>query len=252
MAVERKTTFLNLIDRIIILEKGGKARSDDVFRKIMMEYFFQRECEEKKVLALLKSFDLPVFFESKNSLLDLDHEQFTTFIKGNMTNNSFPGQILLSKQYLKSFHPNYPSELSKMPPDEQMEILTEVKDKIARIIAAFDKMREDIEADKQRTVLTLVALIFRNIHIRTGIAFTNLERLASDIINEVFKGSESVFIASPEQCAELSDDRNIKALIKEFCVIRKNRDLAEIADLFKKEFERYKIRAQYAFGTSGK
>jgi hypothetical protein len=252
MAVERKTTFLNLIDRVIVLEKGGKARSDEVFRKIMIEYFFQRECTEKKVLGLLKSLELPPFFEVKNSLLDLDPEQFTSFIKGKMPNDSFPGMILLSKQYLKSFHPNYPSELSKMPFQEQMEILTEVKEKCARIITAFDKMREDIESDKQRTLLTLVALIFRNIHIRTQIAFADLDRSASDIISEIFKGSESVFIASPEQCAELSDDRNIKALTKEFCVIRKNRDLSDIADLFKKEFERYKIRAHYAFGTSGK
>jgi len=35
MAVERKTTFLNLIDRVIVLEKGGKTRSDEVFRKII-------------------------------------------------------------------------------------------------------------------------------------------------------------------------------------------------------------------------
>ena len=242
----RKTTFWNLIDVVISLEeeKGDKA---EVFLRILIEYFFKEECGEKKFLAFLKGFELPSLLTKAQSIADIDEHEFENFVNGTTPTDSLCGKIMLSKPYLKTFQQNHQPEFKKLPSDVQLSMLDDIKDRNAHIIKAFHKMHEDREADRTRTVLRLAALILKNIQIRTGLPFGQMKAEASDSIREIFRDADSIFQAAPAQVAEMTDDRNIKALIKAFFVIRKNQDLSDIAEHFRKEFERYRKRAEKVF-----
>lgn len=242
----RKTTFWNLIDIVIALEEEKSDRSE-VFLKILMEYFFKQECEEKKFFSFMKGFELPKLFSETESIASIDEHAFEEFVNGSSPADSLCGQIMLSKPYLKTFQQNHQPEFKKLPPDVQLTMLEEIKERNAHIIKAFRKMHEDREADQTRTVLRLVALILKNIQIRTGLPFSQLKGEASDAIREIFRDADSIFEAAPPQIAEMTDDKNIKALIKVFFVIRRNQDLSEIAEYFRKEFERYRKRAEKVF-----
>ena len=50
------------------------------------------------------------------------------------------------------------------------------------ILTAFGKMLVDREADKKRKILTLIALILKNIYLKTGSPFNKLAKPAEDII----------------------------------------------------------------------
>jgi hypothetical protein len=245
-SVARESTFLNLLDKVIVLEKGGKVKGEEVFRKLLTDYFFKAECEEKKVLNLVKLLELPAFITGSESLVDIDIEQFDAYVNGTVPIDSLAGKIFLSKQYLQIFHRDYPPELAKMPSDVRFELVSEVQKRNARIVYAFHKMHEDIDADKSRTVLSLVALILKNIHLRSGINYSEINRPAEDIIGDIFSTSQKTYTGAPDQNSEISDDKHIKSLVKEFCVIRKNSELTDIASQFKKEFERFKVRAEFA------
>jgi hypothetical protein len=251
MAEERKITFLNLIDRVLVLENGGKVKADEVFRKLLSEYFFKTECSEKKVLNVIKGLELPSFLTASESLLEVDYDQFAGYVKGSYVTDSLSGKVILSKPFLQIFYRDHPPEVAKMPSDVQLEVLSSVKYRNGQILYAFQKMHDDVVADKQRTVTGLIALILKNIRMRTGISYSELDRPAAGIISDIFKNSNDRFTASQEQTNDISDDKHIKALIKEFCVIRKNSELTEMADLFKKEFERYKVRARFAASHTG-
>ena len=242
----RKTTFWNLLDIVIMFEedKGDKA---GVFLRILMEYFFKEECGEKKFLTFLKGFELPALFSGSGSIADMEEQEFEEFVNGSSPADSLCGQIMLSKPYLKTFQQNHQPEFKKLPSDVQMAMLDDIKERNVHIIKAFRKMHEDREADRARTVLRLVALILKNIQIRTGLPFSQMKGEASDSIREIFHDADSLFQATPSQVAEMNDDKNIKALVKVFFVIRRNQDLSDIAEHFRKEFERYRKRAERAF-----
>ena len=243
---EKKTTYRNLIDVIISLEEK-KMGNEEVFQKVLIEYFFRKECEEKKFLAFLKSFEVPSLMKQEASLADIVIKEFSGYVEGSDPVESLAGKIMLSKPYLKTFYQNHQPEFNKLPPDVQMEILDGVKNRNRQIMNAFRKMHEDREADRSRTVMRLVALILKNIQIRTGLPFAEMKISARDAINEIFSGADDIFRAAPPQVAVLSDDKNIKKMIKVFFVIRKNQDLTDISDYFRKEFDRFKKRAEKAF-----
>jgi hypothetical protein len=242
----RKTTFWNLIDIVLALEEEKSDRAE-VFLKILIEYFFKEECNEKKFFAFLKGFELPSLFSQTDSITSIDTRAFENFVNGTSPADSLCGKIMLSKAYLKTFQQNHQPEFKKLPTDVQMTLLDEIKNRNAQIIKAFGKMHEDREADKTRTILRLVALILKNIQIRTGLPFGQMKGDAGDEIRNIFRDADSVFEATAAQKAEMTDDKNIKALIKVFFVIRKNQDLSDIAEHFRAEFERYKKRAEKIF-----
>jgi hypothetical protein len=242
----REATFLNLLDKVIVLEKGGKVKGEEVFRKLLTEYFFKVECGEKKILNMIKILELPAFITGCESLIDIDIPQFDAYVNGTVPIDSLAGKILLSKQCLQIFHRDYPPELVKMPTDVRFELVDAVQKRNAQMVYAFHKMHEDIDSDKSRTVLSLIALILKNIHLRNGFHYSRLDRPAEDIIQGIFSTAQKVYSCAPDQNSEISDDKHIKSLIKEFCIIRKNSELSEIASEFKKEFERFKTRAEFA------
>lgn len=242
----RKTTFWNLIDIVVALEEEKSDRAE-VFLKILIEYFFKEECSEKKFLAFLKGFELPSLFSKADSIAGIDEHEFEKFVNGSSPADSLCGKIMLSKPYLKTFQQNHQPEFKKLPTDVQMDLLEEIKNRNTQIINAFAKMHEDREADKTRTVLRLIALILKNIQIRTGLPFGQMKGEAGSAIREIFRDADTVFEASAAQRAEMTDDKNIKALIKVFFVIRKNQDLSDIAEHFRAEFERYRKRAEKVF-----
>ena len=71
----RKTTFWNLIDIVIELEEE-KSDKAEVFLKILMEYFFKQECEEKKFFSFMKGFELPKLFSEADSIAGIDAQAF--------------------------------------------------------------------------------------------------------------------------------------------------------------------------------
>lgn len=239
-------TFNNLIDFVVALESRG-MKTHEVFRAVLTDYFFKKQSEEKKFLSFMKGFDFPPFLEVAPSLLDVDMDQFREYVEGTTPIDSLSGKIMLSKQYLRVFHPNYPSEFSKVPPNEQLELADEVKELNSGILAAFAKMAEDREADRSRTMLTLVALIIRNIHLKNGVMLSQIKGTATEIIRGIFTDADDVYRATQPQNAELGDDLKIKALIKAFCIVRKNSDLADITAMYKEELERFRARTAAAF-----
>ncbi len=126
------------------------------------------------------------------------------------------------------------------------ELVERIKRKNEVVIAAFEKVREDIEADRKGKVLNLVALALKNIHRRTGLPIKKLEIPAAEIIKQHFTNSDDVFTASATQLAHLNDDAIVKDLIKQFFIIRQFNDLKEISGLFRKEIERFRKRALIA------
>jgi hypothetical protein len=242
---DRTNTYNNLIDRILSFEVKG-MRTDEVFRSILVEYFFAAESDEKKFNAFMKGFEFPPFIEVAPSLIDLDFDQFADYVNGSSATESLSGKIILSKQYLKIFYQNHPPEFSKIPGDVQLDLLDTVKDRNARIISAFRKLNDDRTADAERTLIRLVALILKNVKLKSGFAYAPIRKPAADIIRELFPDADETFRATPPQMAELNDDLKIKAIIKAFCLIRKNSELADIAQLFKDEVDRYKQRALHS------
>lgn len=247
MPPERKHTCNNLIDLVLAMEKEGKYSASDAFRKLLNEYFFIKEADQRAFGVIVKELDFASVIDTADSLVNVDIKELDRFINGSSPTDSFCGKIILSKKFLKTFHPNIPPEFKKIPPDTQQELIQLIKDRNSLILCAFHKMHEDREADTKRTVKGLVALILKNLSIRAGLSFSDLKRSAGDIIGEIFHDADEIFRATPAQCAELTDDKSIKRLAKEFCLIRRNQDLIEIASLFRKEFERYKVRAEKAF-----
>jgi len=244
--VERTTTYRNLIDLIISYEEK-KVGNEELFQKILMEYFFKKECEEKKVFTFVKSFETPEFIKNAESIADIDINEFTMFVEGSDFPESLAGTIMLSKPYLKTFQQNHQPEFSKLPAEVQLQMRDDIRERNTKILKAFTKMHNDREADRSRTILRLVALILKNIQIRTGLPFSDMKTSAEEAIRDIFRDSDEIFTATKPQIAEMTDDKHIKALVKAFFVIRRNQDMAEISEHYRTEFERYRKRAERAF-----
>jgi hypothetical protein len=99
-------------------------------------------------------------------------------------------------------------------------------------------------------MLTLVALIIKNIHLKNGVVLSQVKGSALDIIRGIIFDADDIYRATQPQNAELSDDLKIKSLIKAFCIVRKTSDLADITAMYREELERYRLRTAAAF--SGK
>lgn len=238
-------SYNNLIDECIAMEEDSSLNGNvkAVFVKLLSLYFFKRESALSKNLELFFSnFKAPEYFGSLNSITEIDIERLHEVIHGNSINDSVAGSIMLSTQYLKSFYANHSPIYSKLPEDIRFELMTRIKEKNENIIAAFAKMKADIDSDKSRIILTLVALIIKNIHLRTGMPFNSLQKTADEIIQNVYANASDLFKAEQKQLAELSDDKKIKDLVKFFFKVRQFKDISTIADLYKQELGRYQKR----------
>jgi len=245
----KESSYNNLIDESMKLMDDPECagRADIQFVRILSRYFFAQEAAENRGFELfLNNLEPPSFLKDTPSLLSIDMASLTSYVNGTTLNESLAGRIMLSTQYLKAFYPHHPPSFNKLPEDDRFELLDKIKQKNAAIIAAFQKMKLDREADCKRKVLTLVALIIKNVHHRTGSPFSRLPRPAEEIIRSVYRCADEVFSASRVQMAELKDDTKVKQLVKTFFAVKQFKDIAEIADMFKQELERYRKRTEQA------
>ena len=237
--------FDGLLDFCIDLESDPEAAGniEESFRRVLGGFFFGEETAESKPMSLyFSNLQCPGFLGRFTSLIDVDVDELSVFIDGETVNTSLAGKIMLSPQYLKAFYPHHPPSFNQLPPDVRQELLDKIKQKNADMRAAFEKMKRDVEADRGRKVLTLVAMILKAIHYRTEFPLNKLSMKAEDAIRAVYGRADEVFKASSTQLAELRDDSKIKELVKTFFAVRKFQDIAEMSDIFKQEFERLKNR----------
>ncbi|HSV96182.1 MAG TPA: hypothetical protein VLM75_04515 [Spirochaetota bacterium] len=243
----RKETFHNLIDICIQMEENpdlaGDARA--MFRKLLEEYFFKSDVyDSKRVAFLIENMTLPDFLGEHRSLIEIQMDRFREFIEGDTINDSLAGRIMITADYLKAFYPHNPPAFNKLPPDVREELLRKVKTRNQLIIDAFEKVMVDRTADRSRKVITLVALILKNIHRKTGLPLNPPVAPAETVIRGIFKNCDDIFNAKQRQLAELNDDTRIKEVIKAFFTVKKFQDLAGTTRLFKAELDRYRKRAQ--------
>ncbi len=244
--MKKENTYNNLIDCCIRLEEDPQIAGniEEVFQRVLTDYFFREEADLSKSLDnFLMNLDPPPFLQNMSSILQTDVESLRTFVEGESANDSLAGRIYLSGAYLKSFYPHHTPKFSSLPGEVQTELMDKIKTKNRIIVEAFEKMASDRESDSNRKIVTLVALILKNIHIKTALPFNKLNRPAEDVIREVFLNCDDVFKAKQHQVADLNDDNKIKTLIKSFFIIKKFSDIAEISKLFKNELDRFRKRA---------
>ncbi|TAL37395.1 MAG: hypothetical protein EPN93_05855 [Spirochaetes bacterium] len=242
----KKESFYNLIDYCIEIE-GQEALSGngaEMFRKLLIECFFQKEItESRKIENMFKNMKMPAFLQDAGSILEIDIETLSAYIQGEMLKDSLSGGIYTSSEYLKIFYPHHAPSFGKLPSEVQQEILNAIKSKNKTILEAFEKLKSDSAADKSRKVLTLIALVIKNVHLKTGFPLKDLGRKSEDTIRGIFGNCDEVYRGQQRQQADLDDDKKVKQLIKEFFVVKKFQDIADMAELFKAEFERYRKRA---------
>lgn len=246
MGKGKEKTYNNLIDYCISLEEDNSVAGKvaEMFRRLLVDYFFQPEVEESKSLAAyFENWEAPDFFESATTVYTIDESQLENFIMGETINDSLSGSVMLSKQYLKSFYPHHPPAFAQMPDDVKTELVTKIKERNQVIIDAFEKMSQDRTADKNRKMIALVALILKNIHRRTGRPVNKLEVTVEELLRKHLQEADEVFVGRQTQLSELNDDSTIKDLIKSFFKIRQYSDINEMAVLFKQEVERFRKRA---------
>ena len=242
-------TFNNLIDVCLQFEedKALAGKADEMFKKLLLEYFFKKESRAGKNLeALIAETPVPDFIKTQKSLLDIDAEQLDSYVNGESPNSSLSGRILLSQPYLKAFQSNHPPSFGKLPESVQLELFEEIKNKNESIVSAFRKIMDDRRADKKRTVLALVALILKNVYRKNGRPVANLNESVEQIIRKNYPDVDSVFIADRKQTAVLKDDSRAKSIIKAFFMIKQFKEIAEITEIYKAEVERYIRRAKGA------
>ncbi len=242
----KKESFYNLVDKCIEMEseKSLAGNTQEMFRRLLTDYFFQIESgESKKIENIFKNMEFPDFLKETPSIMDLDIKKLGSFIQGEMIKDSLSGKVFSSSEYLKSFQPHHAPVFGKLPGEVQREILEDIKIRNAIILEAFEKMKADRAADKSRKVITLVALIIKNVHLRTGCPLNDMGSGAEKLIRDTFLNCDETYNGSQRQQADLIDDKKIKQVIKSFFVVKKFQDISEMADLFRTELERYRKRA---------
>ena len=243
--MNQQSRFNDLIDFCIEAERDPEIAGnvEEIFRRLLSEYFFREQTEESKGFTLfLEKLELPGFLGGCSSIFDVDLSELKKSIDGETTNDSLCGKIMLSAQFLKAFYPHHPPSFSQLPPEVKPVLLTNIKTMNADIYQAFEKMKKDEAADRNRKIITIIAMILKRIHVSTEFPLNKLTRKAEDLIREIYEDCDDVFRATPKQLAEFRDDTRLKTLIKTFFSIRKFQDISEIATLFKQEFERLKNR----------
>ncbi len=244
-------SFNNLVDFSLKMmedpELAGDARGQ--FMRILCDYFFGAEkSENRSIELLLGGLEPPSFIGTAGSVFDISIDDLRAYVQGGTLNESLSGKIMLSPQYLKAFYPHHAPSFNKLPEDERFELMDAIKEKNETIISAFEKMLTDRDADRKRKVITLVALIMKNTHHRTGTPFNKLTKSVEEIIRSTFRETDEVFTASQKQMADLMDDTKIKQMVKTMFMVKQFKDITGIADIFKEELERYRKRAVVARG----
>lgn len=247
MKTAHAETFNNLIDIAISMDEDPETAgsADTILKHVLSDYFFYKYTSESKTLLnVIKNMNLPDSISGKSSLLEVSAGDIQELMNGDSINDTLSGKIMLSPAYLKMAYPHHTPAFNKLPADDKGELISAIKEKNDAILHAFSKMERDIEAAKNRKILTLIALILRNIHLKTGLKLVKHEHKAEDIIRSIFSNCDSVFTASQTQLADLKDDTNIKNAIKSFFVIKKFSEISEITAMFKKELSRFTRRTQ--------
>jgi len=237
--------FPDFIDFYIEQEEnsGLGGNGTELFRLALSGYFFREETgESKSFSAFIEKFELPSFLGNYTSLFDLDIEELRAWVDNEVVNGSLCGKLFLSAPYLKSFYPHQPPSFNQLSPDVRAEVMNRIKETNRDIVEAFEKLKADSEADRNRKVLTVVAFIIKNIHKASEFPLNRLDKKAQDVIRGIFPSSEDVYAANQRQNAELSDEGRVRDLIKAFFAIRKFQDIAEMMEHYRREFERYKKR----------
>jgi|GEM_PF-267669 len=253
MPVQKEETYFNLIDQIIHLEEESDlaGNATELFRHLLINYFFRRDISSSKSFQLfLENIDMPGVFANAGSLLKVDIENLRSAIEGGTVNDSLAGSIMLSKEYLKAFYSNHPPAFGKLPHDVQADLVAKIKNKNQTIVSAFEKINEDIRADKKRKILNLIALVIKNIHFRTGRPINKLPGTAEEIIRSLYSNADEIFNGSQKQMTLLKDDVVLKQLIKAFFTIRQFSEITDLSNQYKKELERYRKRAIFAAENS--
>jgi hypothetical protein len=242
----KEETYNNLVDYCIELESDPElaGKADSIFRKMLSSYFFKEESDVSRSMeTFFDSVQIPAFLKDVKSLLDIDINTLRVHIEGNSINDSLSGKIFLSHTYLKTFYPHHTPKFAKLPEEIKTEILNKIKDKNTLIINAFEKMLMDRSVDKNRKVLTLLALILKNVHFKTHFPLNNLDKPAEEIIRSIFVTCDEIFMGTQKQITDLTNDKNVKDIIKAFYIIKRFNDITEIANMFKNEIDRFKKRA---------
>lgn len=248
---KKDESFNNLIDEYLkmVEDPSHPASVSEQFIRLLGDYFFGKEKNENRSVELLVSnIEPPKFLASSKNIFDIDIEGLKNYVRGTSSNDSLAGRILLSPQYLKTFYPHHAPSFNKLPEDVRFEVMDAIKEKNDTIITAFEKMMKDRNSDRNRKVLTLVALIIKNIHHRTGIPFNKLQKNVEEIIRETFHNIDEPFTASQKQMADLQDDTKIKQMVKTFFQVKQFKDITDIAEMFKDELDRFRKRTIMARG----
>ncbi len=245
----KQPTYNNLIDVCISLEEDPQlsGKTSDMFKALLSGYFFKYEAgESKNFAALLANMEIPDFIANAKTIFDIDRESLSSYVMGGTINESLAGKLMLSTQYLTAFYSSHPPAFSKLPEDVKFELIDRVKEKNEIIVSAFDKMNQDRDSDKKRLIVTLIALLLKNVHKKTAMPLSKLDAGADETIRKIFRNCDSVFLAAETQVSDLRDETKIKELIKKFFVIKQFKDIKEISDVYKSELERYIKRGMRA------
>ncbi len=105
-------------------------------------------------------------------------------------------------------------------------------------------MHQDIEADKSRTLLKLIALIIKNIYKKHALPLAASSANAKEYILKNFPDCNKIFSGAQNQLADLNDNLKIKEIIKKFFTIKKFDEIQMITEKFKEELKRYEKRAK--------
>lgn len=240
-------TFNNLIDIVISFDEdpdiAGSAAT--MLKMILINYFFHTFTDESKNLQqVIKNLKLEGPVTEKSSLLEITTPDLQPLLAGESINDSLCGRIMLSPAYLKVAYPHHNPSFNKLPSEDKGELINAIKEKNDAIMKAFEKMQRDIDAARNRKVLTLIALILKNIHMKTGLRLVKHDQNAESIIRGIFSNCDAGFSASQGQLADLNDESKIKDTIKAFFIIKKYSEIKEISELFKNELKRFTKRTQ--------
>ncbi|MFW6365506.1 MAG: hypothetical protein ACOC2H_03405 [Spirochaetota bacterium] len=239
-----KETFYNLLEFSITMDENPEISGDgdEMFHHLLTDFFFRDEAQDKSIQTLLKNLETPAPFKTISSIRELTPEQIREMVSAETINDTFAARIILNKRYLKAFYPNHQPEYKKMPTDVQMEIIDCIKEKNQNIINAFEKMHRDMEADRNRTILTLVALALKNVHLRTGFPLKKTKTTVEELIRSEFSDADKIFNADPKVMTDLNDDKSVRKLVKELFKIKKHADIVEVSHMIKSEFKRFERR----------
>lgn len=240
----------NLIDVAIEYENDPsmKGHGDLMFLKLLREHVFTDDNGQPRVMDnLVEEIIPPDFIKNAPSLMEIDREKLESFVNGETLTDSLAGRIMLSRTYLKLFYPHHPPSFNSLPEDLKQKVVSEIRERNECILGSFRKMVSDVEADKKRTVLSLVALALMNAHRRSGRDLKSLEGHAQDIIRGIIPAPEEIFRSTRPQMMNLLDEGRIRDLIKNFFVVRQFSDMTEITEIYRKEIERFRKRAERAF-----